>query len=74
MHFVTVHVVHLYISIDTTTAGKKSRFILSDRSDFCMSDSLLIAVNAFSSYTLVSLLVDETLKIIYNVILPKILL
>ena len=34
IHFVSIHVVHLYSSIDTTTAWKKSHFILLDRSDF----------------------------------------
>ena len=41
---VSVHVVHPYSSIDTTAAWKKQRFILSDRSDFHMTDSLSIAV------------------------------
>ena len=33
-----------------TAAWKKLRFILSVRSDFHMTDSLLIAIHAFVSY------------------------
>ena len=43
MNFVIIHVVHLYSSIDTTTAWKKSNLTLLDRSDFYMIDSLSIA-------------------------------
>ena len=53
--------VHPYSSIDMTAAWKKLRFILSDRSDFHMTDSLLIAVQAFASHVLISFLVDEML-------------
>ena len=42
IHFVSVHVVHPYSSIDTTAAWKKLHFILSVRSDFHVTDSLLI--------------------------------
>ena len=41
--------------------GKKLRFILSDKSDFHMTDSLSIAVQAFTSHVLISFLVNETL-------------
>ena len=58
---VSVHVVHPYSSIDTTAARKKLRFILSVRSDFHMTDSLLIAVHAFVSRVSMSFSVDETL-------------
>ena len=61
MRFVSVHVVHLYSSIDTVTAWKKSRFILSDRSDFHIIDNLSITVYAFMRRVLTSLSVDETL-------------
>ena len=44
-----------------TTAWKKLHFILSIRSDFHMTDSLLIAVHAFASRMLMSVSVDETL-------------
>ena len=47
---VSDHVVHPYSSIDTIAAWKKLRFILSVRSDFHMTDSLLIAVHAFVSH------------------------
>ena len=57
----SVHVVHPCSSIDTTFALKKSRFIQLHRSDFCMIDSLLIAVHAFNRRTLTSLSVDEKL-------------
>ncbi len=42
-------------------AWKKLCFILSVRSDFHMTDSLLIAVHAFASRVLMSVSVDETL-------------
>ena len=38
MCFVSIHVVHLYCSIDTATACRKSHFILLDRSDFHIID------------------------------------
>ena len=41
-----------YSSIDTATAWKKSRFTLSDRSDFHMIDDLSIAVNTFARHIL----------------------
>ena len=44
-----------------TAAWKKLHFILLVRSDFHMTDSLLIAVHAFVSRLLTSFLVDETL-------------
>ena len=44
-----------------TTAWKKLHFILSVRSDFHMTDSLLIAVHAFASRVSMSFSVDETL-------------
>ena len=61
MRFVSVHVVHPLNSIDTTAVRKKSSFILSDRSNFHMIDSLLIAVHAFVKRILTLLSVDETL-------------
>ncbi len=59
--FVSIHVVHPYSSIDTTTAWKKLRFILSVWSDFHIIDSLLIAVHAFVNLVSMSFSVDETL-------------
>ena len=61
IRFVSFHVVHPYSSIDTTAAWKKTRFILSVRYDFHMTDSLLVAVHAFISHVLMSVFVDETL-------------
>ena len=61
IRLVSVHVVHPYSSIDTIAACKNLRFILSDRSDFHMTDSLSIAVHAFASRVLISFSVDETL-------------
>ena len=61
MRFVSVSMVHPWGSIDITTAWKKSRFILSNRSDFHMIDGILIAVHFFVRYILTSLSVDETL-------------
>ena len=49
---------HQYGSIDTTAAWKKMSFILSDRPDFHMTDSLSIAVYAFASRVLMSFSVD----------------
>ena len=59
--FVSVQVMHPYISIDTIAAWKKLHFILSTRSDFRMIDSLSIAVHAFVSRVSMSFSVDETL-------------
>ena len=50
-----------YISIDTTAAWKKLRFILSVRTNFHMTDSLSIAVQALASRILMSVSVDETM-------------
>ena len=63
IRLVSVHIVHLYSSIDTTTSWKKLRFILSVRSDFHMIDSLSIAIHAFVSRVSMSFSVDETLLI-----------
>ena len=52
---------HPYSNIDTTSAWKKLPFILSDKSDFQMTDSLLIAVHTFASCVLMSFSEDETL-------------
>ena len=52
---------HPYSCIETATARKKFRFILSDRSDFRMIDSLSVAVNAITRCISKSLSVDETL-------------
>ena len=60
IRFVIVYLVHPYSSIDTTAAWKKFRFILSDRSDFNMINSLLIAVHLFPGHILISISVDET--------------
>ena len=61
MRFVSVHMVHLFSSIDTVAAWKKSRFILSDRSDFHIIDCQSIVVHIFAWCILTSLSVDETL-------------
>ena len=45
---------HPYSIIDTTAAGKKQRFILSVRSDFHMTDSLLMAAHVSTSRVLIS--------------------
>ena len=62
LYWIRVNVVHQYISTDATAAWKKSRFTLSDRSDFHMIDSLLIAVQPFSRRILTSLSGDEMLQ------------
>ena len=61
IRLVSDHVVHPYSNIDTTAAWKKLRFILSVRSDFHMTDTLSIAVQAFACHELMSFSVDETL-------------
>ena len=48
IRLVSVHMVHPYSSIGMTAAWKKLRFILSVRSDFHMTDSLSIALDAFA--------------------------
>ena len=48
IHFVSIHVVHLYSNIHTTAAWKKFCFDLSDRAEFHMIDGLLIAIYAFA--------------------------
>ena len=53
MRLVSDHVVYPYCSIDTAAALKKLRFILFDRSEFHMTDSLEIAVHAFASRVLI---------------------
>ena len=58
---VSVHVVHLYSSIDTTAAWKKLRFILSVRSGSHRTDTLSISVHAVASRVSMSVSVDETL-------------
>ena len=49
------------MTIDTIAAWKKLCFILTVRSDFHMTDSLLIAYHAFVSRVSASISVDETL-------------
>ena len=51
---ISAHVVHPYSSMDTTAACKKLHFILSDKSDLYMTDSLLIAGHAFAIHVLMS--------------------
>ena len=52
---------HPYSSIDPTAAWKKLCFILSDRSDFHMTDRLSIAVHAFASRVSMPVSVDKRL-------------
>ena len=61
IRLVSVHMVHPYGSIDTTAAWKKSRFILSDRSDFHIIDSLSMAVHAFVWHILTLVSLHETM-------------
>ena len=56
-----VPVVHTYSSIDTATDWKKTCFILSDKTDFHISDDLLVTVHTFTRHMLTSLSVDEML-------------
>ena len=50
VRLVSVHVVHLYSSIETAVTWKKSRFVLSDRSGFYMTERLLIADSVFARF------------------------
>ena len=52
---------HPYSSIDTTAAWKKVRFILLVKSDFHLTDRLLLAVHVFASHVSMSVSDDETL-------------
>ena len=61
IRLVSIQVVHPYSSMDTTTAWKKLRFILSDSSDSYMTDNLSIAVRACAGRVLMSFSVDEML-------------
>ena len=61
LHFVSVHEMHPYSSIDATTTWKKFSFNSSDRSDFHMIDNLLLAVHAYARHKLISLSVGEML-------------
>ena len=63
MCFVSVHVVHLYSSIGTATAWKKSYFILSDKSNLYIIDNQSIALHATARSMSTSLSVDEILII-----------
>ena len=65
MCLVSAHVVHPYSSLDTATAWKKCHFILSDWSDFQMTNNLSIAACIFARHILTSLSVDETLLLRY---------
>ena len=56
---------HPYISIDTATTRKTSRFIISNRSDFYMIDNLSIAFYALARCML-SLSEDEMLLPMYE--------
>ena len=47
--------------MDTAAPWKKLPFILSDRSDFLLTDNLSIAIHAFFRLVLMSYSVDETL-------------
>ena len=59
--FVSSHVVHPYWTTDTTAARKKLLFILSDRLDLLIMDSLSIPVHAFARCILMTLSEDEML-------------
>ena len=61
MRLVSVHVVHPYSIIDKAADSKKVSFILSVKCDFHMTDSLSLALYAFTSHVLMSVSIDETL-------------
>ena len=61
VHYVSFNVVYPYSSMDMTAALKKKlRFILTDRSDFHMTNNLSIAHHDFASHALMSFSGDET--------------
>ena len=66
IRFVSINVLHLCNSTDTSSACEKSCFILLDKSDFHMVDSLSIAILAFVRCILTSLSVDEMLLLKYK--------
>ena len=68
MHFVIEHVVLPCSSTDSDTALKKSRFILSDSSDFHMIDNLPRAFQAFAMCVLTARSVDEILQPRYEIL------
>ena len=61
IRLVSIHVVHPYSSINMTIAWKKLHFILLDRSVFHITDTLLVAVHAFTSRVFMSFSLDEML-------------
>ena len=61
LRFVIAHMVNPYSSIDKTFSWKELRFILSDKSNFHMIDSLSIAIHAFTRRIWTSLSVGEKL-------------
>ena len=63
--FVDVYVVQPYRNTNTCTAWNNSRFILSERSDFYMINSLPIAVYAFPMCILTLLSIDDILLPLY---------
>ena len=68
VRFVSVYVMHPYYSIDTDAAWKKSRFILSYRSEFHMINSQSIAVHVFTRFILTSLSVDDAADVVREII------
>ena len=65
MHLVRIHDLHPYNSTNTARAWKKSRIILSERSDFRMIECLPIAVHDFTKSMLTPLSVDEMFLLRY---------
>ena len=65
MRFVSALMVLPYSSTDTTIARKNSNVISSVRSDFHMTDNLLIAVHAFAIRMLISLSINMILLPLY---------
>ena len=59
--FFLMRLVHPYDSTDTTTAWKKSSFILWEWSDLHVIDNLSLSVDAFAWFMLTSLSIDEIL-------------
>ena len=47
MHYISIHKVHPYSSVDTVTTWKKPVFILSDWQDVHMIDNQSIPIQAF---------------------------
>ena len=66
VHFVSFSMIHLYSGIDIAIAWKKSRFILSTRSDFRMIDNLSIAIHVFARQIYIYIYIHRCVDLLNN--------